>query len=283
MIGVQALSAALALGALPGPPVLFRLPGLSPIVQGVYQAAADFCDVRDLPWDYETPATPFPPAAAFARAIDMRDFAFDPAFRGVAMIDYFLRALGLAPEAVPPALRRNAWLAPRMAAPPLPGLPRRYALVCPRTSMALRDMPAEVHAMILEALAARGIPVVTQGEPAGAALPAPAAADFAGLCALVANAALMISADTAMPHLADAFAVPCLTFFVTHRPEWRARDYPRAQSVYLPAAGLPDALEFERDAADAAAARAAWFARGADLGWLRHLVFDCMEKFAWNG
>ncbi len=85
-------------------------------------------------------------------------------------------------------------------------------------------------------------------------------------------ARLLVSADTAMPHLADAYAVPCLTFFTTHRPEWRARDYPLARSVYLPVQGLPDALEFARGPEDAIAARAAWFSRGANLVWLADAV-----------
>ena len=56
--------------------MLFRLPGLAPLVRQTYEAAADFASVRDLPWQYETPAQEFPPAAAFARRIDLRDFAY---------------------------------------------------------------------------------------------------------------------------------------------------------------------------------------------------------------
>lgn len=277
VVGVQALAAALGLGALPGKPVLFRLPGLSPIVQGLYAAAADLADIRTLPWDEATPERPFPLAAGFARVIDLRDFAFDPAFRGVAMIDFFLRHLGLDPAGVPRALRRNAWLAPRLPAPPLPGLPAGYVLVCPRTSMALRDMPEAVYATILDALAETGLPVLTQGEPRPGALAAPVAADFAALCRLVAGARAVVSADTAMPHLADAYGVPCLAFFTTHRPEWRVRDYPLCRSVHLPA-DLPPALEFARSPADAAAAEAAWFAHGTDADWLRRNIADLLAN-----
>ena len=63
--------------------------------------AADFAAVVDLPDGLSaTPPPPLPEsvAAGYEQVIDMRDFAFDPAFRGVAMIDYFLRALGLAPR-----------------------------------------------------------------------------------------------------------------------------------------------------------------------------------------
>jgi ADP-heptose:LPS heptosyltransferase len=247
----------LQLGALAAPPVLFRLPALPTTVQGAYQAAADLCEIRTLPWDHATPDRPFAPAEQFARVIDMRDFAFDPAFRGVAMIDFFLARLGLDPAQVPPALRRNAWLAPRLhlAPPPAGG----YVLVCPRTSMRLRDMPAALHGALLHWLAAHaGRPVLTQGTPLAGTSAAPVAEDFAALCALVAGASLVISADTAMVHLADACTVPCLALFTTHRPEWRVRDYPLCRALHFPVPGLPEALEFARSPADEAAAQAAW-------------------------
>jgi hypothetical protein len=271
VIGLQALTAALELSALPGPPVLFRLPGLSPAVQGAYSAAADVCEVRTLPWDDETPARPFAGAAGFGRVIELRDFAFDPAFRGVPMIDFFLGRLGLDATAVPPALRRNAWLAPRLRPVPPVGL-ADYTLVCPRTSMPLRDMPDAVHAEILATLAAMGRTVVTQGAPGSGAIGVPPCGTFTELCGLVAGARDIISADTAIPHLADAFGVPCLGLFTTHRPVWRVRDYPLCRAVHLPAAGLPEALEFSRGPEDEAAARAAWFPDGADLGWVRRLL-----------
>lgn len=264
---------ALEFGALPGPPTLFRLPGLSPIVQGVYEIAADLCEVRTLPWAHETPAAPFPGAAGFARVIELRDFAFEPGFRGVAMIDFFLARLGLDPAAVPPARRRNAWLAPRLGLPDRrPGHAPGYALVCPRTSMALRDMPAAAHLEVLRGLRGAGWPVLTQGElpegaPAGVRAVLPVG-HFTQLCELVAGAALMVSADTAMPHLADALGVPCLAIYTTHRPEWRGRDYPRLHAVHLPVPGLPPALEFARSPEDEAAAQAAWQPPGVGLDWL---------------
>jgi hypothetical protein len=272
IIGLQALAAALALGALSAPPVLFRLPGLPPMVQALYAAAADLADVRDLPWTDETRAQPFRGSAGFAEVIDMRDFAFDPAFRGVPMIDYFLGHLGLAPSAVPPALRRNAWLAPRVQPIPPAIAPSGYTLVCPRSAMALRDMPIEVHDfLVARLLEATSSAIVTQGEPSFTherVLLSPPAATLAELCGLVAGAEQIISTDTAMVHLADAFSVPCLAFFTTHRPEWRVRDYPLCMAVYLPAAGLPAALEFARSPADLEAMHAAWFPAGPDLGWL---------------
>ena len=86
VIGLQALFAAQAMGAMEGAPVLFRLPGLPVVLQQLY-AAAPFARVDVLPWEEVTPERPFAGAAGFGRVIDIRDFAFDPAFRGVAMID----------------------------------------------------------------------------------------------------------------------------------------------------------------------------------------------------
>ena len=123
-------------------------------------------------------------------------------------------------------------------------------------------MPAEIHAAMLERLADEG-PLATQGQvPAALAHRVHAldqAATLAELCGQVAAARRVVSTDTAMVHLADAFSVPCLAFFPTHDPAWRVRDYPHCTPVALEA-DLPRGLEFPRGPGDLAAARAAWFA-----------------------
>jgi hypothetical protein len=249
IIGLQALDAARQMGLAPERTVLFRLTGLPAVIRQAYEAV-EFAEVRDLPWDDALPGRPFAPAQGFDRVLDIRDFAFDPAFRGVAMIDYFLGRLGADPAHVPPALKRNAWLAPRVRLPE--GPPGRYVLLCPRTANSLRTMPGDVHAHVLSWLRDHtDMEVLTQAS-------LPPAGSLAELCALVAGARLVVSADTAMVHLADAFSVPCLAFFTTHLPEWRVRDYPLCTPLHLPAAGLPPALEFDRGPADFAAAASAW-------------------------
>jgi ADP-heptose:LPS heptosyltransferase len=142
-------------------------------------------------------------------------------------------------------------------------------LVCPNASIALRDMPAAVHAALVARLGARGWgPVVTQGPGLPGAAPAPGCPTLLHLCALVAGARCMVSTDTAMIHLADAFSIPCLAFMTTHRPVLRTRDYPLCRAVRLPIAGLPESIEFVRSEADLQAARAAWFPDGPGLAWL---------------
>ncbi len=268
IIGLQALFAAQHAGVLGPRPTLFRLPGLSPLIVQIY-ASADFAAVETLPWDDATPDRPFAPAAGFEHVIDIRDFAFDPVFRGIAMIDYFLARLGANPAAVPPAMRRNTWLRPRITI--TGSRARPYILVCPHTASDLRNMPDAVHAHILAWLEREtGCPVLSQAT-------LPRADTLAELCALVAGARLVVSADTAMVHLADAFDVPTLAFFTTHRPEWRVRDYPACRPVYLAPRGLPEALEFSRGPADTAACAAAWFPHGDNLDWL-----DVALAATWN-
>jgi len=257
IIGLQALSLALAQGSIPAHPVLFRLPGLSPLLEQLY-AVAEFAEVRTLPWSDETPARPFALKKNFSRTIELRDFAFDPNFRACSMIDFFLTRLGVDPASVPPDRKRNTWLHSRVH-PALPAnVVRGYILVCPRASMALRSMPHSIETAIR---------IWLEGHTNRTVLIQPHAESIQALCGQVAGAALVISTDTAMVHICDAFSVPCLAFFTTHHPEWRVRDYPLCRAVYL-RADLPPALEFARSDADLAAARAAWFPRGENLSWL---------------
>ncbi len=258
LIGLTALAA--ARDHLPPHPVLFRLPGLGPVQEALYQAAG--VEVRLLPWEEALPGRTYAPASGFARVIDLRDFAYESAFARTSMVDFFLARLGLDPAGVPPAAKRNTWLAARLQPAPPGGLAPGYTLLCPNAAGALRQMPAEIHAAMLERLADEG-PLATQGEvPATLAHRVHAlgmSATLAELCGQVAAARRVVSTDTAMVHLADAFSIPCLAFFPTHDPAWRVRDYPHCTPVALEA-DLPRGLEFPRGPADLAAARAAWFA-----------------------
>jgi Glycosyltransferase family 9 (heptosyltransferase) len=275
IIGLQALHLSIRLANIPMRPILFRLPNLSPVIQSVH-AVADFAEIRTLPPHQATPATRFEQADDFDGVIDIRDFAYAPDFQRTSMIDFFLSRLGVAPQLIPSVLKRNTWLAPRIATQPSTW-PRGYVLVCPRSSTPLRDMPDEIHHDILRQLVT-AYPVVTQGgvpsDLADEVLHAPECATLTELCTLVRNARLIISTDTAMVHLADAFEVPCLAFFPTHRPEWRVRDYPRCVAVTLHSA-LPSGLEFARGDGDHALAQRAWFPDSTDFGWLRHAVAGC--------
>nr|WP_275945479.1 glycosyltransferase family 9 protein [Bradyrhizobium sp. BRP22] len=196
------------------------------------------------------------------------------------MIDFFLQRLGVAPEQVPAGWRRNSWLASRVRTI-RPALPSGYILVCPKASMRLRDMPEEIHAQILRRALALG-PVVTQGTVPDAlrrdVIHLEPCATLADLCGVVRHARWIISTDTGMVHLADAFGVGCLAFFPTHRPEWRVRDYPRTLSCELPTR-LPRGIEFARDPGDYALARSGWFPCGDDLEWLDRAMDQARDCF----
>ncbi len=275
VIGLSALLAARSAGVFENRnPVLVRKPLFGRrLVNELYLAARPLAETVWFPY---RAALPRP----FEERIDIREFAFDPAFRGIAMIDFFLAHLGADPAAIPAPARRNLWLA-RALRPRRPRtLPPHYVLVCPRAAMALRNMPASFHAKVLEnLLALQSLPIITQGQPP---FPhprlhyCPAVASLAELAALVSGAQLIVSTDTAMAHLADAWSVPTLAFFVTHRPEWRVRDYPFCRAIHLPAR-LPPAIEFARDAADLAIAGAAWFSPGRDLAWLARVLSDAVR------
>jgi hypothetical protein len=283
IVGLQALYLAIRVGVVPPRPLLFRLPGLSTMVEAVH-AAADFADIRTLPHEFATPDRPIDLGEAVTRIIDIRDFAFDPEFQCRAMIDFFLRRLGLAPEQVPAGWRRNTWLASRVR-PARPALPSGYVLVCPKASMRLRDMPDEIHARILRRALEVG-PVVTQGTVPDTlgrnVIHLEPCATLDNLCGLVRHARWVISTDTGMVHLADAFGVGCLAFFPTHRPEWRVRDYPRTLSFELPTR-LPRGIEFARGADDYALARFSWFPNGDDLEWLDRAMDEAHGCFEGRG
>jgi len=270
IIGLQALHATLELNPGFGAPVLYRLPGLGPLMERLYRLA-EFADLRDLPWPHSTRETSFSAADCDA-VIDIRDFAYDNGFLRHSMIDFFLSRLGLDPATVGTAAKRNSWLAPRMALTD-PELSPDYILVCPNSANPMRSMPDAFHAAVVSSLR-RHACVVTQGRATGKEVVSrPHEASLESLCALVARARCVVSTDTAAVHLADAFEVPCLAFFPTHDPDWRVRDYPLCTPVRLDA-GAAAGLEFPRSAADLQAASNAWFPHGADLSWLDRTLGD---------
>lgn len=280
IIGMQALSVAIRVGAVPERIVLFRLPDLPAMVQAIY-SAAEFARQRTLPWEFSGRDRYFNPADPDTHVIDLRDFAFDSGFQQTSMIDFFLERLGVSAGSISTACKRNTWLSPRVT-PAKPVFPPGYILVCPVSSTRLRDMPLAIQTRILQEALDAG-PVVTQGgippQLAGRAIHAEPCKTLEELSGLIRYARLIISTDTAMVHLADAFDVPCLAFFPTHRPEWRVRDYPRCRPITLQSS-LTRGIEFSRGLRDEELAHQSWFPDGDDLSWLTGVLAGTLAHTA---
>lgn len=263
LIGLQALYAARALGRVTGRVTLRRGPGLSAMVDALY-GLCRFAQIElGDPGVITTHDGP---------VLDLRDLAFDSRFAGAAMIDFFLARLGVPPATVPGALKRNLWLAPCVPRPIRAG----YVLICPRSSMRLRDWPEAVHRLVVsEVLRRHSGAVLTQGPWKGdwpnRLAPAPRAGTIEELCALVAGASALVSTDTGMVHLADAFDVPSAAVFTTHPPERRVRDYPGCHAVRVAAPDL-GGVEFLRGPCDLEAMAEAWRSALADPRWVGQLL-----------
>ena len=270
ILGLQALKIAVDDGHL-GPGLsLMRADGVPGVVEAMYRYARGFAPVAYVPHLEDMPGAISDTTTG--EVLDLRGFLEDPGFRSVSMIDYFLRRLSVPPASIPSARKRNTWLTPRISPVPHP-IGDGYILVCPNASIPMRCMPKAIHERILTWLGThQARPVVSQAM-------LPQETTFGGLCSLVQSARFIITTDTGITHLADAFSKPCLTFFTTHRPEWRVRDYPFCRPVYLPA-DLPLSLEFPRGEEDVLAAQAAWMdgLAGGRLESLLTEVFQALSK-----
>jgi hypothetical protein len=93
IIGLQPLSVAIRIGAIPTRATLFRLPHLPVMVQAIY-SVAEFARLRT-PWEFSGRDRPINRHSLGRRVVDLRDFAFDPGFQQTSMIDFFLQQFDL--------------------------------------------------------------------------------------------------------------------------------------------------------------------------------------------
>ncbi len=128
----------------------------------------------------------------------------------------------------------------------------RYAIVHPGASEPERRWPADRFAVVADALAKQGYRVVLSGTTAEAPITAAVAnamcapsLDLAGrtslgtLAALVEGAALLVTNDTGVSHLAVAVGTPSVVLFLaSDRARWAPLDADRHRCV---GSGLPDA------------------------------------------
>ncbi|WP_321796399.1 ADP-heptose--LPS heptosyltransferase [Caballeronia sp. J97] len=195
-------------------------------VQRLYELAA--------PRSGDVVALPVPLASlpADELKIDIGNQLFWPSFASMPMIDFFLWAMGVAPDSIAADDKRNRWLADV----PLPAAAASgpYALFCPDASTPVRSIPASVRAQIVARLADEtGLPVMGFG-----AVDHPRYRDIASLStdtddflAWIGHARYLVTADTAALHVAAGFGVPTTAFFTTIPAVMRARDYANCVAV----------------------------------------------------
>ncbi|SAL66334.1 hypothetical protein AWB74_03709 [Caballeronia arvi] len=195
-------------------------------VQRLYELARHMCDLVDLPV----------PLASLPRdefRIDIGNQLFWPRFASMPMIDFFLWAMGVAPDSIAADDKRNRWLADV----PLPSPDSEpYALFCPDASTPVRSIPAPARARIVARLADEtGLPVAGFG-----AVDHPRYRNIALLCAdtddflaWIRHARYLVTADTSALHVAAGFDVPTTAFFSTIPASMRARDYADCVAVEM--------------------------------------------------
>jgi hypothetical protein len=187
-------------------------------------AAPGFGDIVDLP-------VPLASLPANELRIDIGNQLFWPRFASMPMIDFFLWAMGIAPENIAAGDKRNRWLAdvPRRAIES-----ERYALFCPDASTPVRSIPTSVRARIVARLADEtGLPVLGFGavdHPRYRDI-APLSRDTDDFLAWIGHARYLVTADSAALHIAAGFDVPTTAFFTTIPAFMRARDYANCVAV----------------------------------------------------
>jgi hypothetical protein len=169
--------------------------------------------------------------------IDIGNHVFWPDFSTLPMIDFFLQALGVAPDAVSPLLKRNHWLQqlelPAIASPWHSG---GYVLFCPTASTPIRSIPANLHVGMVEqlwqkyALPILGFADVVHPRYVNISRFSTKTVHF---LSWIKHAAALMTCDSAAVHAAAGFEIPTTAFFTSILPEFRVRDYPLCTSFVV--------------------------------------------------
>jgi ADP-heptose:LPS heptosyltransferase len=206
---------------------LYRTPHAPPFVERLYALACPLIEhVHYLPRSL---------ASLPDDLIDLSDILHWPAFATEPMVDFFLRGLGIAPDAVPATAKANRWLS-CLKTPPLaaPWASQGYALFSGQASTPLRTVPAEHACRLVDRIhRSYGLPVLGFGpveHPRYHDVSA-LSTDLDHYIAWVRGARVVIGTDSSAIHLAAGFDVPTLAFFVSIDPQLRVRDYPHCRSI----------------------------------------------------
>lgn len=199
-----------------------------PEVHALYEQAPEVDAIHALP----------APLARLAACDGWFDLTDDPVPAGTPWIDACLEAVGIAPASVPPGRKRNRLavsagaaraLEPAVRAARSKGAP--LLLVHPAASTPIRSIPPARVAPLLDAILARTGWTVACAVPTGYAHPrfvdwSGLSASFADFVYLASQADLVLSVDTSLYHVADAFGVPGAVLFTSIDPGERIGYYP---------------------------------------------------------
>jgi len=167
--------------------------------------------------------------------IDIGNHLFWPKFAGLPMIDFFIDAMGLAPQTIPSERKRNHWLQ-SLCLPDLHATNGEYVLLCSTASTPVRSIPVSQRARLAEAMWQRfnlpvaGFGAIDHAHYTDLTPRVPSTADF---IAWIKGARYLFTPDTAALHIAAGFDIRTTAFFTTIEPAMRVRDYPNCHSVDL--------------------------------------------------
>lgn len=167
--------------------------------------------------------------------IDLSDFLYWPLFATEPMVDFFMHGLGIPPDAMPASAKSNRWLTElKMPTVPAPWSSGSYALFCDQASTALRRVPDEQAASMVDRIWHRYRLPVLGFHP----IAHPHYHDVSSLSprldhflAWVRSASVVVGTDSSAIHIAAGFDIPTLAVFVSIDPQLRVRDYAHCRVV----------------------------------------------------
>ncbi|QQC67866.1 glycosyltransferase family 9 protein [Paraburkholderia ginsengisoli] len=231
IIGLTAL--ALIKKMHPGLSFVIYRPGHAPAyVRQLYELATPiFGPVVNLPVDIDS-------LPDDELRIDLGNHLFWPNFSSMPMIDFFLWALGIAPDDVSPKDKSNGWLKQiELPVSRTEWSGKEYTLFCPTASTPVRSIPHSFRAEAVNWLWQRfHLPVLGFGKVDHQHYTdiSSLSTDTAAFFAWVKNAHCLVTSDTAAVHIAAGFDVPTVAFFTTIQSDLRVRDYESCAAINLP-------------------------------------------------
>jgi hypothetical protein len=176
-----------------------------------------------------------------------------PAVTQKCTVDFFLELLGVDPSGVTRDEKRNRLSLSIPVVKEVGDATReltgKYVILHPLSRNIRRNMPADIFRELCARLVkATGMDVasvvpVPKAHERHVDLSAISARSFAHYCTVVKNASALVSVDTSIYHVGDAFSVPSVVIFSTVMPELRARYYPNVEGIPLPGLGKVDPLK----------------------------------------